>query len=43
MNDKFYNVIISSMAADMLISHARFITNVSGKATTQFIEEFNKN
>lgn len=42
MNDKFYKVIISSMAADMLITHSRFIANVSEKAALQFVEEFNK-
>lgn len=42
MNEKSYTVIISSMAADMLVSHSRFIANVSGKAATQFIEEFYK-
>ena len=40
MNDKSYNVIISFVATDMLITDARFIANVSGKAATQFIEEF---
>lgn len=42
MNDKYYKVIISSSAADMLIYHSRFIANVSEKAAMQFIEEFNK-
>ncbi len=42
MNDKCYKVIISSMAADMLISHSRFIANVNEKAAMQFVEEFYK-
>lgn len=42
MNDKLYKVIISSMAADMLISHSRFIASVSEKAATEFVEEFYK-
>lgn len=41
MNDKSYNVIISHTAADMLITHTRFIANVSEKAAMQFVEEFN--
>ena len=42
MNDKLYKVRITSEATDMLISHSRFIANVSEKAAMQFIEEFNK-
>jgi plasmid stabilization system protein ParE len=42
MSDKSYKVIISQKAADMLISHSRFIANVSEKATIQFINEFNE-
>lgn len=41
MNDKSYKVIISSTAANMLITHTRFIANVSEKAAKQFVEEFN--
>jgi hypothetical protein len=41
MNDKSYKVIISSIAANMLITRTRFIANVSEKAAKQFIEEFN--
>lgn len=41
MNDKLYKVIITSEAADMLISHSRFIANVSEKAAMQFVKEFN--
>lgn len=42
MKDKLYKVIISSMTAEMLISHSRFIANVSEKAANQFVEEFNE-
>jgi len=42
MNDKSYKVIITSKAADMLISHSRFIANVSEKAAMNFINEFNE-
>lgn len=42
MRDKLYKVIITSTASDMLISHSRFIANVSEKAAMHFVEEFNK-
>lgn len=42
MSDKSYNVIINQNAADMLISHSRFIANVSEKAAMKFINEFNE-
>lgn len=42
MNDKSYKVIITPKAADMLISHSRFIANVSEKAAMKFINEFNE-
>lgn len=42
MNDKSYKVIITSKAADMLISHSRFIANVSEEAAMKFINEFNE-
>lgn len=42
MNDKLYKVIITPKAAEMLISHSRFIANVSEKAAIQFIREFNQ-
>ncbi|HAS91049.1 MAG TPA: plasmid stabilization protein [Clostridiales bacterium] len=41
MNEKLYKVIITSRASDMLVSHSRFISNVSEKAAMQFVEEFN--
>ncbi|MDD4089299.1 MAG: type II toxin-antitoxin system RelE/ParE family toxin [Tissierellia bacterium] len=40
MNDKLYKVRITSEATDMLISHSRFIANVSEKAAMQFVKEF---
>lgn len=40
MRDKSYKVIITPKAADMLISHSRFIANVSEKAAIQFINKF---
>lgn len=36
----FYDVIISERAAQMLVSHAAFLTNVSEQAAESMIEEF---
>jgi len=37
-----YRVIVSDNAARMLVSHARFLANVSEDAAIAFTEEFNK-
>ncbi|MDD4924841.1 MAG: type II toxin-antitoxin system RelE/ParE family toxin [Dehalococcoidales bacterium] len=39
---KIYRVIISDEAAQMLVSHARFLAQVSETAALQLIDEFNK-
>ncbi|ABR46823.1 plasmid stabilization system [Alkaliphilus metalliredigens QYMF] len=39
---KLYKVIISDEAAQMLVSHSRFLTQVSETAALQLIAEFNK-
>ncbi len=39
---KRYDVIISDEAAQMLVSHARFLAQVSEAAALQLIEEFNE-
>lgn len=37
---KKYTVIVSEKAAEMLVFHARFLANVSEKATQKLIEDF---
>lgn len=39
---KNYTVVISDEAAQMLVSHARFLAQVSEEAALRFIEEFNQ-
>ncbi|WHH57732.1 type II toxin-antitoxin system RelE/ParE family toxin [Petroclostridium sp. X23] len=39
---KMYNVIISDEAAQMLVSHSRFLAQASETAALQFIAEFNE-
>ena len=39
---KLYKVIISDEAAQMLVSHSRFLAQVSETAALQFITEFNE-
>lgn len=39
-NDSQYNVIISDEAAQMLVSHARFLAQVSEPAASLLIEAF---
>lgn len=38
--DKKYTIVISDMAAEMLVSHARFLAQVSEQAAQNLIEEF---
>lgn len=38
--DKKYTIIISDKASEMLVSHARFLAQVSKKAAQNLIEEF---
>jgi hypothetical protein len=38
--DKNYTVIISDKATEMLVSHTRFLANVSEEAAENFIEDF---
>ena len=40
IEDKKYLVIISERASEMLVSHARFLAQVSEQAAQNFIEEF---
>lgn len=40
--DKLYKVVISDKAAQMLVSHSRFLAQVNETAGYQLIEEFNK-
>lgn len=39
-SDKKYNVIISDKAAEMMVSHARFIAQVSEKAANNLLLDF---
>jgi plasmid stabilization system protein ParE len=38
--DRRYTVIVSDKASEMLVSHARFLANVSEEAAKNLIEEF---
>ncbi|MDC3418184.1 type II toxin-antitoxin system RelE/ParE family toxin [Aquibacillus salsiterrae] len=38
--DKRYTVIISDKATEMLVSHTRFLTNVSNEGAEKLIEDF---
>ena len=40
IEDKYYTVVISSKATEMIISHARFLAQVSEKATDNLVLEF---
>lgn len=40
MKDNLYKIIISHKTADMLVSHSRFIANISEKAAIDFVDEF---
>ena len=38
--DKRYNVIVSDKAAQMLVSHSRFLAQVSASASLRLVDEF---